>query len=305
MLIGGHVSSAGGLSKAVERAEQIGAETMQIFNQSPRMWRPTRYSSADCEAFRARLGESPVESIFIHAVYLINVASDDAEIRAKSLTSLTHALTVGDSIGAGGVMVHPGSGKGRDHEPTCRMIAEAFRNAIDETESTPLLLENTAGAGGTVGRRFADLALIIELAGGHERFGVCLDSCHLHASGYEIRNEADRKATIDECERDLGMDRVMALHLNDSMTPLGSNRDRHANLGDGELGEQGIVCFLSDERFGDLPVLLEVPGPEKKGPDRNQIEIGKRLRDQALKASAAKGLPAQSRGKPTRKSKAR
>lgn len=282
MLIGGHVSSGGGLDKAIERGEAIGAETIQIFNQSPRMWRPTRYTQDDFAAFRERMRSSPVQSIFIHAVYLINVCSDDAEIRAKSLTSLVHALSVGDAIGAGGVIVHPGSCKGGDRREAVGVIGQAFKRALDETDSCPLLLENTAGAGGTIGRDFEELARVIELADGDGRLGVCLDSCHLLASGYEIRTEAARRSVIDECDRDLGSERIVVLHLNDSMTPLGSNRDRHANLGEGELGEKGLECFLSDQRFRELPVVLEVPGPDKKGPDNNQIEIGKRLRDEAL-----------------------
>ncbi|MEX0993763.1 MAG: deoxyribonuclease IV [Solirubrobacterales bacterium] len=284
MLIGAHVSSSGGLVKAIDRAEALGCETMQIFNQSPRMWRPTAYSEADFERFRDRLAASSVESVFIHAVYLINVASTDADVRRKSLASLTHALRVGDAIGAGGVIVHPGSGKERALDKTLEMIGTACGKALAQTERCPLLFENTAGAGGTIGRSFEELGRLVELAGADERAGVCLDSCHLLASGYEIRDMAARAAVIDECERDLGTHRLMALHLNDSMTPLGSNRDRHANLGDGEIGEQGIVAFLSDKRFRELPVLLEVPGPEKKGPDKRQVEIAKRLRKRALAA---------------------
>ncbi len=282
MLIGAHVSSSGGLTKAIERGEAIGAESVQIFNQSPRMWRPTKYTERDFAEFRGRLAESPVESVFIHAVYLINVASTDAQVRKKSLASLTHALRVGDAIGAGGVILHPGSRKGRDLDRTLEMIAKAASKAVAATESCPLLYENTAGAGDTIGRNFEELGRLVELTNGRDRVGVCVDSCHLLASGYEIRNPRDRKATIDECERDLGAHNVMALHLNDSKTPLGSNRDRHENLGDGELGEDGIVCFLSDDRFRQLPALLEVPGPQKKGPDEKQVAIAKKLRDRAL-----------------------
>ena len=284
MLIGGHVSSAGGLAKAIERGEALGCETIQIFNQSPRMWRPTNYGDADFVEFRGRLADSSVESVFIHAVYLINVASDDPEIREKSVNSLVHALRVGDGIGASGVIVHPGSGKGRNRDETIAMIAGAFQRALDETDVCRLLLENTAGAGGTIGRDFGELAAIIEHAGGGERFGVCLDSCHLFASGYDIRSSDKRAAVVDECDRDLGCDRIVALHLNDSKMPLGSNRDRHANLGEGELGEDGIACFLADDRFNALPVVLEVPGPESKGPDKHQIDTAKRLRDLALAA---------------------
>ncbi|MGH2980157.1 MAG: deoxyribonuclease IV, partial [Solirubrobacterales bacterium] len=290
MLIGGHVSTAGGLERAIERAEERGCETMQIFNQSPRTWRPTRYSEADFAAFRERFAASPMKSVYIHAVYLINVASDDAEVCRKSLASLTHALSVGDAIGADGVIVHPGSGKGQAPGPTFKKLGRAMRAALAETELTPLLFENTAGAGFTIGRTFEELARVIDVSGGEERIGVCLDSCHLLASGYEVRERAAFKAVVDEYDRVVGLDRLQALHLNDSQVPLASNVDRHANLGAGELGEDGIRVFLGERRFKGLPVLVEVPGPDGHGPDREQIDIAKRLRPGAAGAAATPAL---------------
>ena len=283
MLIGGHVSSAGGLERAVERAEVLGCETMQIFNQSPRAWRPTKYGPKDFEAFRTRFASSEVRSVFVHAVYLINCASDDAEVRRKSLESLTHALRIGDEMEADGVIVHPGSSKGAAAEAAYPLIGDAFAKALSQTVHCPLLLENTAGSGDTIGRSFVQLAAVIEHTGGDGRIGVCLDSCHLLASGHEVREAEEFAKVVDECDRQLGLERLKCLHLNDSKTPLGSNVDRHANLGDGELGEDGIKTFLGEPRFEGLPVLLEVPGPEGKGPDRKQIEIAKRLRDEARK----------------------
>jgi deoxyribonuclease IV len=281
MLIGAHVSSAGGLDRAVDRGEERGAEAIQIFNQSPRMWRPTKYTEDDFAAFRERLTRSPVESAYIHAVYLINVASDDQQVYRKSLESLTHALAVGDAIGAGGVVVHPGSGKGQKPGPTFKQIGKAFREVLVRTERCPLLCENTAGAGFTIGRTFEELARVIEVSGGGDRLGVCLDSCHLYASGYEVRERKAFKSVVDEFDRVVGLDRLHALHLNDSMTKFGSNRDRHANLGEGELGEEGLRVFLGEKRFKRQPVLLEVPGPDGHGPDKRQVDIAKRLRDEA------------------------
>ena len=203
-LIGAHVSAAGGLAAAVERAEAMGAETMQIFNQSPRAWRPPAYGPADFAAFRERIAASPVQSVFIHAVYLINVCSDDAEVRRKSLASLTHALRVGDAIGAAGVVVHPGSGKGlRTVSRSIGMIARAFRKALAATDGCPLLLENTAGAGGTIGRTFEELGELVRQID-DDRIGVCLDSCHLLASGYEIRTPEAMSEVVDECDRRAG-----------------------------------------------------------------------------------------------------
>ena len=278
MLIGGHVSTAGGLVHAIERAEERGCETMQIFNQSPRAWRPTRYSEEDFAAFRERLAASSVRSVYIHAVYLINVASNDAAVCRKSLTSLTHALRVGDAIGASGVVVHPGSGKGQAPAPTFRRLGKAMKAALADSESTPLLMENTAGAGFTIGRTFEELARVIEVSGAGRRVGVCLDSCHLLASGYEVRDPDAFRAVVDEYDRIVGLDRLQALHMNDSKTALGSNVDRHANLGQGELGKAGVSVFLSEPRFSALPVLIEVPGPDGHGPDRKEIELAKRLR---------------------------
>ena len=281
MLIGAHVSTAGGLVRALERAEELGAQSMQVFHQSPRAWRPTKYSEKDFAAFRERLAQSPVQSVYIHAVYLINVASDDAEVRRKSLISLTHALSVGDGIGAGGVIVHPGSGKGQAPAPTFRKLGKAMKAALDATESCPLLFENTAGAGFTIGRTFEELARVIEVSGGGARLGVCLDSCHLLASGYEVRDRGAFKAVVDEYDAVVGLDRLRALHLNDSKVALGGNADRHANLGEGELGEEGICVFLGERRFEGLPVLIEVPGPDGHGPDKGQVDIGRRLRAEA------------------------
>src|SRR5438093_4911934 len=294
MLIGGHVSSAGGLERAIERAEELGCETMQIFNQSPRMWRPTNYTEQDFSAFRERLARSSVGSVFIHAVYLINCASEDREIRGKSIQSLAHALSVGEAIGAGGVVVHPGSGKGGAAKPTLDRIADAFGQALQASKDCPLLLENTAGSGTTVGRSFAELRGLIDRTKGDGRIGVCLDSCHLLCSGHEVRQSDALGEVIDDFDRQVGLKRLRCLHLNDSKTPLGSNVDRHANVGEGEFGEGGIRTFLAEPRFKGLPVLLEVPGPDGKGPDKRQIEIAKRLREEARKT---RGRRSSTRGR--------
>jgi len=294
MLIGGNVSSAEGLERAIERAEELGCETMQIFNQSPRMWRPTNYTEQDFSAFRERLARSSVGSVFIHAVYLINCASEDREIRGKSIQSLAHALSVGEAIGAGGVVVHPGSGKGGAAKPTLDRIADAFRQALRASKDCPLLLENTAGSGTTIGRSFAELRELIDRTKGDGRIGVCLDSCHLLCSGHEVRQSDALGEVIDDFDRQVGLKRLRCLHLNDSKTPLGSNVDRHANVGEGEFGEGGIRTFLAEPRFKGLPVLLEVPGPDGKGPDKRQIEIAKRLREEARKT---RGRRSSTRGR--------
>jgi deoxyribonuclease-4 len=278
VLIGGHVSSSGGLVKSYERGVEFGCDALQIFNQSPRMWRPTEYRAEDIEEFRARMADGPIKSVVIHAVYLINAASKDPEIRAKSLASLTQALQVGDAIGADGVVVHPGSTVGEPLDESIERVGEAIREVLAESDRCPLLLEDTAGAGGTIGRSFEELARLIELGGEGKRLGVCLDSCHLFASGYDISTADKLAAVIDDCESVVGLERLQCLHVNDSMVALGSNRDRHSILPDGELGTRGLSAFLSEPRFEGLPALLETKLSAE------QVAIAKDLRKKGLAA---------------------
>ncbi|MGC1851873.1 MAG: deoxyribonuclease IV [Solirubrobacterales bacterium] len=287
MLIGAHVSTAGGLAKAIERGTERGCESIQIFNQSPRMWRPTKFSEDDFAAFREAMDDSPVEAVVIHAVYLINCATKDKEMRKKSLASLTHALRIGDGIGAAGVVLHPGAQKGEPHGPSMKRAAKVIAAALKDSESCPLLLEQTAGHKGLLGRDFDETAELIELAGGGERLGLCLDSCHLFVQGYDVTDPESLAAIVDEADEKVGLDRLRCLHVNDAAAPLGSCRDRHANLGKGEMGKQGLAAFLSEPRFEGLPATLETPGPNKKGPDRKEVQAAKRLRKAGLKRRQA------------------
>jgi deoxyribonuclease-4 len=273
MLIGAHVSPAGGLVKAIERGVEKDCQAIQIFNQSPRMWRPTAYGEDDFAAFRRAMKPSPIKAVLIHAVYLLNCASEDAEIRDKSRASLIQSLRVGAGIGAAAVVLHPGSAKTGDVASAIRRAGALIAEALSETERCPLHLENTAGAGGTLGRSFAELADLLQAAGGDKRLGVCLDSCHLLASGYDIRTPRGLTETLDAFKKGIGMRRLGSLHLNDSQAPLGSNRDRHANIGTGELGESGCAAFLSEPRFEKLPCVLETNGPDRTGPTREEIEF--------------------------------
>jgi deoxyribonuclease-4 len=282
MLIGAHVSPAGGLAKAVERGVEKGCEAIQIFNQSPRMWRPTAYGDDDFAAFREAMKPSPVKAVLIHAVYLLNCASEDAEIRDKSRGSLIQSLRVGAGIGAAGVVLHPGSAKQGEVKAAIKRAGAVIKEALSETDRCPLHLEDTAGAGGTLGRSFEELAELLSAAGGGKRLGVCLDSCHLLASGYDIRTAAGVTETMDEFDRVVGIKRLGSLHLNDSQTPLGSNRDRHANIGTGELGERGCAAYLSEPRFEKLPLVIETQGPERQGPTREEVELCFTLRKRGL-----------------------
>ena len=272
------------MPKAVERGVERDCRAIQIFNQSPRMWRPTVYRDEDVAAFREAMASSQIDAVLIHAVYLLNCASEDAEIREKSLVSLTHSLRVGHSIGACGVVLHPGSAKTGDPAKAVARAGETIREALAESEECPLHLENTAGAGGTLGRSIDELAALLEAAGSSKRLGLCLDSCHLFASGYDIRTYSGMDAAMDEIEQKIGLERVGSLHLNDSQTPLGSNRDRHANIGAGELGEAGCAAFLSAPQLQDLPCVLETPGENRSGPTLEEIQLAGKLRKRGLRA---------------------
>jgi deoxyribonuclease-4 len=282
MLIGAHVSPAGGPAKAIERGVERGCSAIQIFNQNPRAWKPRDYSGDEIAAFRAAMAASDVDALLIHAVYLLNCASDDAEIREKSLRSLIASLQAGCALGAHAVVLHPGSAKTGDVGEAIARAGEVIAEALAESDGCALHLENTAGSGGTLGRSFHELAALIEAAGDDERLGLCLDSCHLLASGFDVRTQAGLDAVLDECVELVGLERLGSLHLNDSQTPLGSNVDRHANVGEGELGEDGCAVFLSEPRFEGLPCVLETPGPDRSGPTAEEIVFVRALRERGI-----------------------
>jgi deoxyribonuclease-4 len=291
MLVGAHVSPAGGPANAVARGEERGCEAIQFFNQSPRAWRAREYTDEEAAAYREALDSSRVvQACLVHAVYLINCASEDREIRHKSLQSLRIALRSGDVLGARGVVLHAGSALlGADEQAVSRAIdraAAVIREALAESERCPLHLENTAGAGGTLGRSFHELAALIERSGGDARLGMCLDSCHLYASGFDVSSPEGLTRVTDECVQVVGLDRLGSLHVNDSRTDLGSNVDRHAPLGEGELGDTGCAVFLSEPRFDGLPAIFEGPGVEGKAPAAADVARMKELREQGLAARA-------------------
>jgi deoxyribonuclease-4 len=265
------------LANAVTRGTERGCAAIQIFNQSPRMWRPTAYSEEDFTEFRAAIEDSQIEAVVVHAVYLLNCASQDREIRTKSLHSLIQSLRVGDGIGAVGVVLHPGSAKQGEVGKAIARAGKVVAQALGESDRCELHLEDTAGAGGTLGRSFEELAELLGASGGSDRIGICLDSCHLLASGYDIRTPKGLADTLQQFDRIVGLDRLRSLHVNDSMTPLGSNRDRHALLGEGELGERGCATFLSEPLFERLPCLLET-GRDGGAPSAEDVALALRLR---------------------------
>lgn len=282
MLIGAHVSTAGGLVEAHQRGVERGCDAIQVFNQSPRMWRPTRWKDDDVAEFLELMEDGPIESVTIHAVYLINPATKDTEMRKKSADSLIHALRMGDEIRADGVVLHPGSTVGEPRDEALPRVGEMLKHVLAESDTCRLLLENTAGAGNTLGRSFEELRELIDLGGADKRIGICLDSCHMLASGFDITTADKLGEVLDKGLKTVGARRLRCLHLNDSQTPLGSNRDRHAAPGEGEIGKRGCAAFLSEPRFEKLPVLFEGPGLEGKGVEKVDIDLMRKLRRNGL-----------------------
>jgi deoxyribonuclease-4 len=283
MLIGAHVSPAGGPAKAVERGVEKGCDAIQIFNQNPRAWKPTVYAEDQVADFHEAMEGSRVKALLIHAVYLLNPASEEKEFRDKTRASLIASLRAGDALGAHAVVLHPGSAKAGKVAPAIKRAGKVIAQALEESDRCPLHLENTAGTGGTLGRSFEELAELFDAIGSSKRLGLCLDSCHLFASGYDIRTEEGLADALDQCDTNVGRKKIGSLHLNDSQTPLGSNRDRHANVGEGEIGRRGCGVFLSEPRFEDLPCILETQGPQHTGPSKKEITLSRRLRAQGVR----------------------
>lgn len=275
MLIGAHVRAGKGLVPALQHGADIGADAVQIFTQSPRMWKASQYSDEVLFGYRTAQAEHPsVVSTFCHATYLINLASPDPELAAKSRACLTANLSTADGMGAEGLVLHIGSHRGAGFETALPAVAAALVASLDEVaaddEGCPILLENAAGAGDTVGRSFEELARVIEAAGGDERLGVCLDTQHLWASGIPFATLPEADALIDLIDATVGMARLRCMHLNDSKVDFGANRDRHENIGDGTIGPDGLAALLGHPALQGIPAILEVPG-EGDGPRAEDV----------------------------------
>jgi deoxyribonuclease IV len=277
VLLGPHVSTAGGIHTAIDRVEEIGGEAVQVFTQSPRTWRPTNHDPANFERFKERRAEAGIEAVLCHAVYLVNLANPKDDFYKKSVDALMNTVDVGCAIQAEGVVFHIGSHLGAGIEAGLDRVVAALEKVLDRcSETTWLLMENSAGSGDTIGRSVEELALIHDRLGGHPRFGICLDSCHLYVSGCDVTDLAALDAVLDELDSAIGLERLRALHVNDAATPLGSNSDRHANIGEGLIGEK-LGVFLSHPRLQGLPAILEVPGKDGRGPDADEVRKVKEL----------------------------
>jgi len=257
MLFGAHVSAAGGISQAIDRVEEIGGKAVQVFTQSPRMWRPTTHTDEEIERFRKRRKQARVRHVSCHALYLVNLASRDREIRTKSFEALTATMQTADSIGADAVVFHVGSHLGYGFDDALEAVAPQLRDLLElTTDDLWLCMENAAGAGGTIGRSVAELEALFDRLDGHRRLGVCLDSCHWWASGVDVTDAAVLDEALQDLDRRIGLERLRVLHVNDANTTLGSNRDRHDVVPEGLLG-QGLATFLGHPAFRALPAILE------------------------------------------------
>lgn len=275
MLLGAHCG--GGIRGAVDRAVEIGAEAVQLFVQSPRTWRFPEHDPADLARFRERRREAGLGAVVVHALYLVNLASPRDDLYSRSVDTLRRTVEMGREIGAEGVVFHVGSHQGAGFDAALGRIVPALEECLGLCgETTWLLLENTAGAGDTIGRSLEELAAIVDRAGRHPRLGVCLDSAHLYASGYDVTDRQVLDRLLADLDRLVGRERLRCLHVNDSKAPLGSNRDRHDNIGQGMMGE-GLAVFLGHPDLQGLPALLETPGPDGSGPDAGEVEALRRL----------------------------
>ena len=257
MLLGAHVSAAGGISNAIDRIEEIGGNAVQVFTQSPRMWKSTEHTPDEIRRFRRRRRQARVRHVACHALYLVNLASRDSEIRAKSFDALAATLETAQAIRADTVVFHVGSHLGYGFEDAVQVVTPPLRELLSlTTDRLWLCLENAAGAGGTIGRSIEELAVIADALDGHERLGICLDSCHWWASGVDVTSAAALDDALGDLDARLGLDRLRLLHVNDAKTPLGSNRDRHEVVADGVLGKD-LAVFLGHPAFRKLPAVLE------------------------------------------------
>ncbi|MCL4312944.1 MAG: deoxyribonuclease IV [Actinobacteria bacterium] len=291
MLIGAHVGASGGLNSSLRRGAEIGAEVIQIFTQSPRTWSVVHHTQAEFEAYRhAQLDFPSVKMTFCHASYLINLCSNDSSILSSSRNVLTANLAVATQLRSSGVVLHVGSHKGRGLDSCFTQVLAEIKRSLEsasiaaEEEAVPLLLENTAGAGGTIGRSLEELATILDGLDGpgqvglRHKLGICLDTQHLWASGVSYDTPEAVERLVDRVEELIGLERLGCIHLNDSKTALGSERDRHENLGKGMIGEHSLALFLGYPKLQSVPVILEVPGGGS-GPDRDQIGVARHLHE--------------------------
>ena len=286
MLIGAHCS--GGVKASVEKAVGMGADSLQLFTQSPRAWKPPNPDPETWERFREQRVEAGLGAVLCHAIYLDNLAASNDEVYEKSVAAMQSTMQIACGIEADGVVFHVGSHLGAGFDNGLERVLPAMEQVLELcSERTWLLMENSAGAGGTIGRSIEELATLFERLDRHPRLGICLDSCHLFVSGADVTDEAALDSVLQELDDGVGLDRLQALHVNDSQAPLGSNRDRHANIGEGLMGE-GLGVFLGHPKLQGLPAILEVPGADDKGPNADELRKTRELQRRWARRSKAR-----------------
>ena len=292
--IGAHCSVAGGIHLALARAAEMGCRSTQIFTSSPRRWRSSPQSAQAIDQWHDARRTHSVGPVFAHGSYLINLAAEQQRIYAASVDALSTGLGHCDTLGLEGLIFHPGSHQGRGLPSVLPQLVDGLTMALEGSNSrAALVLENSAGAANVIGSDLKDLGTIIDSMAGHQRLRICLDSAHAFAAGFDLRRPEEVDHLVDTVRTTVGLDRLAALHVNDSLAPLGSKRDRHANLGEGEIGLIGLENFLTHPAFAGLPAMLETPGFGGGGPDVHNVNIALSLVGQGL--CTARGALEQAR----------
>ncbi len=275
--LGAHVSASGGVWKCFENARKIGANTLQIFGSSPRVWRASVHKEADTQRFKQAWKESSVVSIYIHAPYLINLASPDTELQRKSVESLSTQLMIAENLGINGVIFHIGSGKEMPKEQALKIVVEQLKQVLRKASgNTQLIIENAAGGGAKIGATFDEIGLIMKQVDS-SRVKVCIDTAHAFESGLiEHYTSEEVRQFFHMVEKHVGMENVVALHVNDSKTVFNSKHDRHENLGEGYIGLAAFQTLAKEKSLHNKAWLLEVPGFDGQGPDKKNLDILKK-----------------------------
>jgi deoxyribonuclease-4 len=262
-LIGAHMPTGKGLGQAVRDGKAIGCTALQVFTSSPQQWKAKEVTDDMAAAFQAACRETGIDVVVSHDSYLVNLCAPNEEIKAKSLNGLKGELQRCAKYGIRWAVSHIGAHMGAGTEEGLKVAAEGVKEVLADTQSTVLLAETTAGTGTTLNSKFEEIARLIELAGAPDRLGVCLDTCHVFAAGYDIRSEETFRATFAEFDRLIGFDRLKAIHCNDSKMPFDSRKDRHENIGDGEIGSKAFELLVNDPRFLQIPILIETPNADE------------------------------------------
>lgn len=276
MRVGAHVSISGSLDSAIDRAVEVGADCIQIFGSSPQSWQSFIFPLEQVDQFQRKREEAGIDPVYLHSIYLINLASSNPYILGKSIGSLVQYLKFGRVLGAEGVIFHVGSHRGRGFDEVAGQVVEAITQILsragDSAEQEKLIIENSAGAGGIIGASFKEIGFLVK-AVNSPRVAVCFDTAHAFESGYDVRTKKGLDGALKEFDREIGLERLVVVHANDSKTPLGSHKDRHENIGEGEIGLEGFRRIVNHPDLADLPFIIETPGFGDGRGDRENIEV--------------------------------